>query len=203
MSDALVISLDRIDILLVLFNTLYHGLFSVVGPVNKASQDLGVIGRRVEFHVIDLSSDRISPPADTSLDQDVVWHVEQHELVGLDPRLLHSISLHSSAGKTIKKPSLVLAILLSKPVLDNADNHVIGNQSSFVHESLRHLSQLGSSLHLSTESIPRRDVHNSELLDDVFALGSFARRWGTRDDDPWCSHGQSARTASPQTKTLG
>ena len=76
-----------------------------------------------------------APPGD-ALDDVLVGHRDLEHVVDRDVRVLHRVGLRHGAREAVEQVAL-RAVGLRQPVLDEADDDVVGNQCAGVHDLLR------------------------------------------------------------------
>jgi hypothetical protein len=108
---------DGFHIGMKLFQSYFHLFFRIIGSLLQSGAH-GVILRRREGHVIDLSRDGIRPTAHDSFHQYFIGYVEENEAVGGDAGPFQGLCLFLRARKAIEQPTLRATIVLIESVFD-------------------------------------------------------------------------------------
>ena len=183
-------------------DALPHGLCRVVASVDKPRPQFRVVGWWVELEVVDLARLGVASAPDAPLHQDRVGHVQQHKVRRGDACRLQSLRLHARPRKAIQQPALVLAILLRKAGLDDADDEVVRNQRAIVHAFFRFDAERCVGGNLCAQSIARRYMYNTIFLDNELALCAFTGCWSSSDYDflHWHSNGRWSNLSQQSEK---
>ena len=96
--------------------------------------------------------------------------------------VIELLSLDNGTGETIEKDS-TLALRVAEVVIDEANDELVGNEFSALHDSIGLLSELSASLNSITEHIAGSQVADAEIILDLGALSTFTRAWWSNHND--------------------
>mmetsp|Transcript_19530 Transcript_19530/g.30138 ORF Transcript_19530/g.30138 Transcript_19530/m.30138 type:complete len:245 (-) Transcript_19530:139-873(-) len=164
-----------------LFKANFNLFLSVVTSLFKTCKDRFVI-RWGECHMINFTGFRVSPAANNTFDKDLIGNIEEDEAISRNTGLGESVGLSRSARKSIKKPSLFLAIFLVQSVFHNSNDNLIGDKLATVHELLGFLSDIRTSCNSCTKHVTSTKVHDTKVILDHFTLGSLSTCRGSGND---------------------
>merc|ERR1719464_2308253 len=101
---------------------------------------------RPEFEVVNLARLGVKTATATTLNQGFVGHFDEKELLHLQSRISHCLSLVWRTREAIKKAALLLDVVLREAVLYEVHNQIAGHQCAGVHVLLCLLAELGAAL---------------------------------------------------------
>jgi hypothetical protein len=176
---------QRLGLFVVDRQALADGLLPVVVALDQGlsgrvvlSLDLG----RVEEDVIGAARREVHAAAAHAADDLVVLDVDLHHRVDADLLGLQRVCLDHGPGKSVEEESL-LAVRLRDPLLDQAQDDVIRDQTAGVHDLLGLQPQRSPRLHRRPQHVAGRDLRDPVPRGDVAGLRALSGTGTAQEND--------------------
>ena len=111
----------------------------------------------------------------------LILNDEVHDLVDLHAHLLQSFALSDRAGHTVKDKALC-AVRLSQALLHDADDDIIGHQSTGVHKTFCLFAHRRAFLNGCTQNVAGGNGRDAQLIAEDLCLSSLAGAGGAQKD---------------------
>ncbi len=79
-----------------------HLLLGIIQPMHQARQDLLIL-QGIEFHVVNLTRDRVGPVPHDTFHKDVVKNFEEDEMIGGDAGIRECLRLGRRASEAVEE----------------------------------------------------------------------------------------------------
>mmetsp|Transcript_122525 Transcript_122525/g.381404 ORF Transcript_122525/g.381404 Transcript_122525/m.381404 type:complete len:572 (+) Transcript_122525:2078-3793(+) len=160
-------------------NTLPERALVVAVAGHEAGGDLG--GRWYELQMVDVPGLRVDPAVGGPPDQHLVGHLQREDAV--DPDLAQEgLRLFARAGETVQQAAALLHVCLSQAVADEANDELVGDEATPVHEVLCLQAQLSATSAQVAEDVAGREMHKAKFIHERPALRALSRRRRAEDN---------------------
>ena len=125
--------------------------------------------------------------ANDTVNDQLVRYVELENVVHVDARFFHGVSLRNGAREAVQQET-VTAVFLRNALFNQRDNQLVGYQLACVHDVFRLFTQLGARFYSGAQHVTGGDLRNTVFLHDELSLSSFTRARSAKQNNTHCEN---------------